>query len=186
MQRSFSWIPVLVIAAVAGCASTPESTTTPTPSATPSAKPATPAPAPAPPKPDLRKTAAEVQLDEGVALYDTGDFNGAIRRLTTGNDLWSGPVSLQVQGLKYLAFSYCVTNRVALCQQQFEKALKLDPAFDLPPTEKTHPIWGPAFLRAKNPKPAAAPSAGTAAPTSPATAPTATQKPAAPAKPAGQ
>jgi hypothetical protein len=168
MQRRISWIPILAIAAIAGCASTPPSTA-PQPStpATPPPKTGQPTPPPTPPKPDLRKTAAEVQLEEGTALYDTGDFNGAIKRLTTGNDLWSGPIPLQVQGLKYLAFSYCVTNRATLCQQQFEKALKLDPSFDLPSAEKTHPIWGPAFQRAKNPKPAT--------PAAPAT----------PAKPAG-
>lgn len=180
MQRACSWIPILAVAAVAGCASTTPSTTTPESAAAASAKPGTSA-APAVAKPDLRKTAAEVQLEEGTALYDTGDFNGAIRRLTTGNDLWSGPIPLQVQGLKYLAFSYCVTNRVSLCQQQFEKALKLDPSFDLPSAEKTHPIWGPAFQRAKNPKPAATPAAGTA-PTSGAVPKTPTP----PAKPAGQ
>jgi hypothetical protein len=185
MQRTLSWIPVVAIAAIAGCASTPPSTTPASPAPTTTATPGTATPAPAQPKPDLRKTAAEVQLDEGTALYDTGDFNGAIRRLTTGNDLWSGPVPLQVQGLKYLAFSYCVTNRVALCQQQFEKALKLDPSFDLPSAEKTHPIWGPAFQRAKNPKPATAPATTPAAPTTPASA-TAPKPAAPPAKPAGQ
>jgi hypothetical protein len=169
MQRISSWVPTLVLVAIAGCATpptTPNSTSTPTP--TPSST--RPAPSPAqnvPAPPDTRKPAAQVQLDEGIALYDTGDFNGAIKRLTTGNDLWSGPIPLQVQGLKYLAFSYCVTNRATLCQQQFEKALKLDPNFDLPSAEKTHPIWGPAFARAKNPKPAVVP-APAAAPAKPA------------------
>ena len=185
MQRISSWVPVVALVALAGCATPPEKPSSPSAPSSPSttSRPA-PAPAPVPPPPDNRKSAAQVQLDEGVALYDTGDFNGAIRRLTTGNDLWSGPVPEQVQGLKYLAFSYCVTNRVSLCQQQFEKALKLDPNFDLPSAEKTHPIWGPAFARAKNPKPATTPAPASA--TTPPPKPAAPATPGAPAKPAGQ
>jgi hypothetical protein len=183
MQRFSRSVLVLAIAVLAGCA-TPHPEPQPPAANTPPPPRTTPAPPPTPqPPPDQRKPAAQIQLDEGVALYDTGDFTGAIRRLMTGNDIWSGPVPLQVQGLKYLAFSYCVTNRVSLCQQQFEKALKLDPTFDLPSAEKTHPIWGPAFARAKNPKPAVAPTAG-AATTAPAPAPAApAPKSAAPATP---
>jgi hypothetical protein len=47
-----------------------------------------------------------------------------------------------------MAFSYCVSARQALCKQQFEKALKLDPAFSLAPGEHGHPLWGPVFERA--------------------------------------
>jgi hypothetical protein len=51
-----------------------------------------------------------------------------------------------------MAFSYCVTSRQTLCRQQFEKALKIDPAFDLAPGEKGHPLWGAVFDRAKKRK----------------------------------
>jgi hypothetical protein len=51
-----------------------------------------------------------------------------------------------------LAFSYCVTSKAQLCRQQFERALKIDPSFELLPSEIGHPIWGPVFLKAKKVK----------------------------------
>jgi hypothetical protein len=51
--------------------------------------------------------------------------------------------------LKYQAFSYCVTSRPAPCRQAFDRALRLDPSFDLAPGEHGHPLWGPVFTKAK-------------------------------------
>jgi hypothetical protein len=45
-----------------------------------------------------------------------------------------------------------VTSRQTLCRQQFDKALKLDPSFDLEPGEHGHPLWGPVFTKAKKGK----------------------------------
>lgn len=91
----------------------------------------------------------QAALREGIRLYNEGDFNGAIRRLTS-NDIRSGsPLRTRVTALKYTAFSYCVTSRPKQCEQTFERALKLDPEFTLEPGEQGHPLWGPAFERAK-------------------------------------
>lgn len=91
----------------------------------------------------------QVALREGIRLYNEGDFNGAIKRLTS-NDIRSGaPLRTRTTALKYTAFSYCVTSRPKQCQQTFEKALKIDPEFSLDPGEQGHPLWGPAFERAK-------------------------------------
>jgi hypothetical protein len=87
-------------------------------------------------------------LQEGIKLYDDGDYNGAIRRLGA-RDLNNGPLSIRLAALKYTAFSYCVTARPAQCRQSFDKALRLDPAFDLAPGEHGHPLWGPVFTKAK-------------------------------------
>lgn len=95
--------------------------------------------------PPARDSAA--LLKEGVRLYNEGDFNGAIRRL---DDIGSGsPLRTRVAALKYMAFSYCVTSRPKQCEQAFERALKLDPEFTLETGEQGHPLWGPAFERAK-------------------------------------
>jgi Flp pilus assembly protein TadD len=96
-------------------------------------------------------TPAQAGLKEGVTLYNDGDYNGAIKRLGMA-DVTSGPKATQLDALKYTAFSYCVTSRQTLCRQQFEKALKLDPSFDLEPGEHGHPLWGPVFLKAKKSK----------------------------------
>ena len=95
------------------------------------------------------RTVAQTALNEGIDLYDKGDFNGAIKRLSNASEIWTSTKGIQTQALKYMAFSYCVTSRQTLCRQQFEKALKLDPHFDLAPGEKGHPLWGSVFERAK-------------------------------------
>lgn len=87
-------------------------------------------------------------LREGIRLYNEGDFNGAIRRLSA-RDVNSGPLPTRLTALKYLAFSYCVTSRPSLCRQAFDRALRLDPSFDLAPGEHGHPLWGPVFTKAK-------------------------------------
>jgi tetratricopeptide (TPR) repeat protein len=91
----------------------------------------------------------QAALREGIRLYNEGDFNGAIKRLGS-NDIRAGsPLRIRVAALKYTAFSYCVTSRPKQCEQAFEKALKLDPDFTLESGEQGHPLWGPAFERAK-------------------------------------
>lgn len=87
-------------------------------------------------------------LREGIKLYDDGDFNGAIRRFALV-DVAAEPVPNRLIALKYTAFSYCVTARPGPCRQAFDKAIKLDPSFDLGPGEHSHPLWGPVFARAK-------------------------------------
>lgn len=87
-------------------------------------------------------------LREGIRLYNEGDFDGAIRRLSA-RDLNNGPLATRLTAIKYTAFSYCVTGRPTQCRQSFDKALRLDPSFDLDPGEQGHPLWGPVFAKAK-------------------------------------
>ncbi|MGJ7918279.1 TssQ family T6SS-associated lipoprotein [Massilia sp. LXY-6] len=99
--------------------------------------------------PGVPDTAKETSgLREGIRLYNEGDFNGAIRRLSQ-RDVNNGPMATRLEALKYLAFSYCVTSRPAPCRQAFDRALRLDPSFDLAPGEHGHPLWGPVFTKAK-------------------------------------
>lgn len=90
----------------------------------------------------------DVALREGIALYDKGDYDGAIRRLN-GSDMNGAGQRERLAALKYTAFSYCVTGRQALCRQTFDRAFRLDPSFDLGPGEHGHPQWGPVFAQAK-------------------------------------
>lgn len=115
------------------------------PAAAPQAKAASPVAQPAPPElPPARKA-----LNAGIDLYKAGNFNGAIKQLTTAPELAKADTPLQLDAIKYTAFSYCVTNRITLCRLQFIKAFKLDPSFDLAPGEKGHPLWTPSFERAR-------------------------------------
>jgi hypothetical protein len=95
--------------------------------------------------------ADQAALKDGIELYNRGAYNEAIKRLAAP-EIAAGPKAGQLQALKYTAFSYCVTSRQTLCRQTFEKAFKIDPAFDLLPGENGHPLWGPAFARAKKAK----------------------------------
>jgi hypothetical protein len=126
---------MLAAALLAGCANMPFGGAAKAPS---NANTETAAPAPA-------------GLKEGIALYDNGNYNDAIKRLNTA-DVTGGSKATQIAALKYTAFSYCLTSRQTLCRQQFEKALKLDPAFDLEPGEHGHPLWGPVFVKVKKGK----------------------------------
>ena len=87
-------------------------------------------------------------LREGIRLYNDGDFDGAIRRLSA-HDVNNGPLATRLAAIKYTAFSYCVTSRPVQCRQSFEKALRLDPSFELTPGEQGHPLWGPVFAKAR-------------------------------------
>ena len=159
MRKSLIVGLAIAVAIGAGCETTGPKPATAPPSVAPAAPPPPPpAPPVDPPKPvPPPKTPAELALDEGVALYDAGDFNGAIKSLLGGKDIWSGPAEQKVQAHKYLAFSYCVTGRRTLCRQQFVDALKLDPQFALEPAEKSHPIWGPQYEAARKAATAPAP-----------------------------
>jgi hypothetical protein len=90
-----------------------------------------------------------VQLADAIRLFDAGEFFAAVGRLRNLPDLNTASVETQLKAMKYLAFSYCVTSRRTLCQQQFEAALKVDPKFELAPAERGHPIWKVYFERAK-------------------------------------
>ena len=91
-------------------------------------------------------------LNAGINFYYTGDYSAAIKRLNAANEAGKNDIFIQLAALKYLAFSYCVSSQPTQCQMQFERALKLDRAFDLTPGENGHPLWGPAFERAKKAK----------------------------------
>jgi tetratricopeptide (TPR) repeat protein len=126
--------------------------TQPAPKVTAPAQALPPAPPPETPEQIAEKAAraaAQAERDSVVALYNNGDYYGAIKRATAVLDDLKIYKDLELDTLKYSAFSYCLVGRTALCRQQFEKALKLDPAFTLQDGEKNHPLWWPAFLQAK-------------------------------------
>ena len=148
-----SLVCLVAASVLAGCDTLPQSSQPAAPQTPKPGAPATPSaggtytmpmqpPVPPPKPPD------QAALADGIELYNKGEFNEAIKRLT-GSDITLGSKQVQLSALKYLAFSYCVSGRNTLCRQQFEKAFRLDPAFDLAAGEHGHPLWGPAFNRAK-------------------------------------
>jgi hypothetical protein len=145
MNLTYKVISAACTAAIlAGCAGMPSGDTKPEVAAPVVVVPKVEAP-PAP-------SADQVALNEGIDLYNRGEFQAAIKRLGASEIGASGNKANQLAAFKYSAFSYCVTSRQTLCRQQFEKALKLDPKFDLAVGEHGHPLWGPVFLKAKKSK----------------------------------
>ena len=148
-------LAAFLLLALAGCQSpAPVAEPEPQRADEPEPKPVVPALVEPPPAPVPIPTASERALADGVGLYDAGDFSGAIKRLLGAREIWDdstnpGATANKVAAHKYLAFSYCVMNRRTQCRKQFVDAIKLDPNFNLEPAEKTHPVWGPEFDRAK-------------------------------------
>jgi hypothetical protein len=95
------------------------------------------------------KVTAEQLLQEGTALYDKGDYRGAVRKLTSAKDSADEGSGVKKSSLRLLAFSYCVSNQRVLCKQQFTSLLAIDPSFELTRGEAGHPLWGPVFREAK-------------------------------------
>ena len=117
----------------------------------------------------VRPIAPERTLEEGVNLYDNGKYTEALKKFQAPEISKAGP-QLRSRALKYSAFSYCVQNKLQACQKAFHDALQIDPQFQLKPSEKSHPLWGPAFQRAQAElsKPATSPSSPQQQPPQPA------------------
>lgn len=104
-------------------------------------------PPPAPPAPPSQ--AALDSLAQVRDRYQAGAYGEVIRTVATSDVLATAPTDIRVESLKLQAFSYCVTGYKVLCEDDFRRILQLDPAFELSPAEIGHPLWGPAFRRAK-------------------------------------
>ncbi|MBD9680721.1 TssQ family T6SS-associated lipoprotein [Pseudomonas sp. PDM18] len=90
---------------------------------------------------------AESTLAEGLRLYEAGHYYLAEEQFLAP-PLWAGDTQVKLNALKYLAFSYCVTERPIQCRFAFDRALQLDPTFHLGTAEASHPLWGPVFVLA--------------------------------------
>jgi tetratricopeptide (TPR) repeat protein len=93
------------------------------------------------------RVAAAAML-EGIRLYDSGDYQGAIVQLRRP-EIQTADDVIQVEALKYTAFSYCVMDDYARCREAFDAALRIDPDFELRRSERGHPTWDPVFGQAK-------------------------------------
>lgn len=94
--------------------------------------------------------AAQATLDRARAAYDAGDYQRTISLLSQqSREIGDADRDTQVSAHKLMAFSYCVTNRIIQCRNEFSKVLEIDRHFELSPAERGHPIWGPAFEAAR-------------------------------------
>ena len=93
-------------------------------------------------------TIGEKMLTDAMTAYDAADYNKSVKGF---QDALKETLSSdnQLKARKFTAFSYCLSNRMTQCQQEFEKILQSQPDFDLAAAEAGHPSWGPSFRRAK-------------------------------------
>ncbi|MCL4746875.1 MAG: TssQ family T6SS-associated lipoprotein [Burkholderiaceae bacterium] len=96
------------------------------------------------------KRPSELALRSAIDLYEDGKFDEAARAIQNAREIWSDPEKeVRIEAHKIAAFSYCVTNRRTQCRRQFDALLRIEPGFQLKPTEAGHPLWGPVFQQAK-------------------------------------
>jgi hypothetical protein len=88
---------------------------------------------------------AQQQLADGVKQYDAGDYDNAVKNLSSSLEHGLLSKAEQARARKYLAFSHCVSGREVLCRDEFRKAFEIYPDFALSPAEDGHPIWGPVY-----------------------------------------
>ena len=94
------------------------------------------------------QTPGERMVGEAMKAYDDADYPKAIKFFQDALNESSAQAD-KIQIHKFIAFSYCLTMRLALCRTEFEKILSLDPAFELNAAEAGHPSWGPPFRTVK-------------------------------------
>ena len=104
-------------------------------------------PAPAAPQitEESLRNRANDQLALGIKQYNDGEYDNAVKTLSSSleHGLLSKVDSSRAR--KYLAFSHCVSNREAQCRAEFRKAFEINTDFALTPAEDGHPIWGPVY-----------------------------------------
>jgi len=89
------------------------------------------------------------QLQQVRDQYSAGRYGEVIRSVATSDALATSSKAVRIEAYKLQAFSYCVSRYTQLCEDSFSRILALDPAFELAANEAGHPVWGPAFQRAR-------------------------------------
>ena len=160
MMKRAGFASIAAVLALAGCGGQPiwqsEPPQKPAPAA---AQEAAPPPEPEPPtvveqkpapvaKPEPAAPRRAAQVQAGITAYDNGNHKEAARLLRAALRAHLSAAD-QVEARKYLAFVECSANRRTQCRDEFRRALRIDPSFDLTPAEAGHPIWGPVFREVK-------------------------------------
>jgi hypothetical protein len=96
---------------------------------------------------DVTSRPAEKALLAGIRTYEDGQYAESEKQLNLA--LQTGLVSARdvAAAQKYLAFIYCSSSRVPLCEGAFRKAREADATFALSRSEQGHPAWGPVYKR---------------------------------------
>lgn len=94
--------------------------------------------------PAQKQALAELEQD-----YNAGHYADVAQTVGLSVDLQSAPPAVHIPAMKLQAFSYCLENKTAQCKRSFDRLLQRYPGFDLEPSERDHPLWGPVFSEAR-------------------------------------
>jgi Tfp pilus assembly protein PilF len=103
---------------------------------------------------ELMSKPAEKALLSGLRAYEDAQYPAAEQRLNQALKASLTAPADVAAAHKTLAFIYCSSQRVKLCEAAFRSARTAAPGFDLSKTEAGHPLWGPVWKRVSNEKPA--------------------------------
>jgi tetratricopeptide (TPR) repeat protein len=107
------------------------------------------APAAAALEPKGPRSVAEQLLDKGIAQYDAGEFEAAVKLLHGALKEGLPAKADQVKAHKHSAFSLCLLRRYKPCREEFAKIFEIDPDFDLTAAEAGHPSWTRTYAGVK-------------------------------------
>ncbi|MDR2155025.1 MAG: TssQ family T6SS-associated lipoprotein [Burkholderiaceae bacterium] len=103
-----------------------------------------------PPPERLPQKVARLTLERAQKAYDEGDYSRTLATLQSSTSVFaSADPATRQEALKLEAFTYCVSRQVSECEAQFVKLLTAFPEFTLSVAERNHPVWGPAFEKAR-------------------------------------
>lgn len=120
---------------------------TPPPQTVALAAPSAPRAAPRPDDIDSW-SGGEEAMQQGIRNYESGNYREAAANLQRALDAGLRLKSNTVRTLKYLAMTNCAMGRDQQCRQEFQHALKIDPALSLG-TEEAATSAGSAYRAAK-------------------------------------
>jgi hypothetical protein len=104
-------------------------------------------------KPTESTTAASAAQQQALADleqdYNAGQYANVAQTVGLSVTLQTAPPSVHRPAMKLQAFSYCLQSNTYQCKRSFDKLLQRYPDFDLAPSERDHPMWGPVFAEAK-------------------------------------
>lgn len=90
---------------------------------------------------------AERALVDGIRLYEEASFDRAEAALRQALAKGLADPRDRAVAYKYIAFIACAFNRLAECEESFQRAFATDPSFALGDKEVGHPVWGPVYRR---------------------------------------
>jgi Tfp pilus assembly protein PilF len=128
MKPASVLIPLLLVVVLAGCQTAPVQTV----------------------RKFFTEDLARQDLAAGITKYEEGNHSEAARLLRSSLDYGTLGKAERLEARKHLAFIYCTSGRRAQCQDEFRKALRIDPSFSLAANEAGHPMWGPVFRTVKS------------------------------------